>query len=94
MTLTEGSRLRQPDDERTISPEYDDSVSIASARFWDRPPPVFAGEGNMLKTAILMAWEDGAISGIEAFDHIDAHGLVDYDYIVSLMLDDMRMRAR
>ncbi len=77
----------------SIAPHCGDDVTIASARFWDRPAPAFAADENVLRTATLLAWEAGAVSGLEALDRLDSHGLLDYDYVASLMLDDMRARA-
>ncbi len=93
MTLsTENYASRQSEAVDNLPEEYDDTVTLANARFWDRPAPYFSRKQTELQTAILLAWESGLISGLEATDHLDVHGILDYDYIISLMLDDMRSR--
>jgi hypothetical protein len=95
MTLsTENYASRQSEAVDNLPEEYDDTVTLANARFWDRPAPYFSRKQTELLTAVLLAWESSAISGFQAISHLDEHGVFDCDHVLSLMLDDIRSRAR
>jgi hypothetical protein len=69
-----------------------DDLTLANAGLWIDPQP-FPVEDSVLKTAILLAWENGDIGGAQAFDQLHWNDLIDYDQVISLMIDEMRKKA-
>jgi hypothetical protein len=78
-----------PDNFHQLAPE-DQTVEVAC--LFARRNPLDPGETATM-TAILLAWENGDISGFDAMDMLEVNECCPYDEILGLYLGFLRARA-
>lgn len=78
-----------PEDFHRLSP---DDKTVEMACLFSRRNPLDPGETQTM-TAILLAWESGAISGFDALDSMEVHECCPYDEMLEVYLAFLRARA-
>lgn len=78
-----------PDNFWELAPE-DQTVSMALCY---SQSVIFTPREVLSQNAVLVAWERGEISGMDALDYLECHELMDYDALLGGYLALLRARA-